>query len=111
MTAFTSVNTVTTPLTINCNSVATYNGDANDTTKVTFSYQNNLLWATQVNNTASTQTLSADASAGPVILRAGAKVTLQIVGSAFTILFTGSIVDSGSETPFNGTNIGTFSLS
>ncbi|MBT2298117.1 MULTISPECIES: hypothetical protein [Pseudomonas fluorescens group] len=111
MTAFTSVNTVTTPLTINCNSVTTYNGDPNETTKITFSYQNNLLWATQVNNTASTQTLSADASAGPVILRAGAKVTLQNVGSAFSILFTGSIVDSGSETPFNGTNIGTFSLS
>ena len=111
MNTFTSVNTVTTPLTINCNSVTTYNGDPNETTKITFSYQNNLLWATQVNNTASTQTLSADASAGPVILRAGAKVTLQNVGSAFSILFTGSIVDSGSETSFNGTNIGTFSLS
>ncbi|OLF54320.1 hypothetical protein [Pseudomonas chlororaphis] len=111
MTAFTSVNTVTTPLTINSQSTSTYNGDPNQTTKVTFSYQNNLLWATQVNNTASTQTLSADSSAGPVILRAGSKVTLQNVGSSFNILFTGVIVDSGSETPFNGTNIGTFSLS
>ncbi|AZF38269.1 hypothetical protein C4J88_3495 [Pseudomonas sp. R4-39-08] len=111
MNAFTSVNTVTTPLTINCNSVTTYNGDPNETTKVTFNYQNNLLWATQVNNTASTQILAADAPAGPVILRAGAKVTLQNVGAGFSILFTGIIVDSGSETPFTSTNIGTFSLS
>ena len=111
MNAFTSVNTVTTPLTINSQSTATYNGDPNQTTKVTFSYQNNLLWATQVNNTATVQTLSADTSASPVILRKGAQVKLQNVGSAFSILFTGVIIDSGSETPFNNTNIGTFTLS
>lgn len=103
--------TVTTPLTINCSSQVTYSGSANQTTQITFSYQNNILWATMVNNTSTTQTLSESMSAGPVTLDEGATVQLQNLGDTFNIVFTGTIVDSGSANKFNNTKIGTFSTS
>lgn len=111
MTAFICVNTQTTSLTINCNSTATYKGDPNQTTDVAFYYQNNLLWTTRLNNTNTMQKLSNNESAGPVVLKAGAKVELKNSGSQFQILFTGVIVDSGSDNNFNSTIIGTFSQS
>lgn len=101
-------STVTTPLTVNCNSQTTYNGDSNQTTSAVFYYQNNILWATQVNNTMTETQLSADSTAGPVTLKKGATVKLQSLGDAFVIQFTGTIVDSGSENKFTGTNIGTY---
>lgn len=104
-------STVTTPLTINCSSQATYSGSPNQTTQVTFTYQNNILWATMVNNTSSTQTLSESVTAGPVTLEEGASVKLQNLGDTFNILFDGTIDDSGSSNKFTGTKIATFSAS
>jgi hypothetical protein len=102
---------VTTQLTVNCKSTSNYSGDANQTTAVQFNYQNNILWATIVNNTMSTQVLSQDSTFGPVTLHAGCKVVLQNLGSSFNILFTGIITDSGSDNNFVGTKIAGFTVS
>ncbi len=109
--AMSSTQTVNTPLTINCSSQTSYSGSPNQTTQVVFSYQGNILWATMVNNTMTTQTLTEGSSAGPVKLEEGSKVVLQNLGGTFNILFTGIIKDSGSANNFNGTNIGSFTIS
>ena len=102
--------TTTTQLTINCNSVCTYSNNASLQTQITFNYQSNLIWATMLSNSMMSQSLASDMSIGTVTLKSGSTVTLQNVGSTFNILFTGTIVDSGSSNTFTNTQIASFTV-
>jgi hypothetical protein len=102
------VNSQTTRLTVNCVSVVTFQNDSNLTCNSVFTYQGNYLWVTITNSTSTQQTLSADSSAGPVTLHAGAVVNEQILGNVIVVRFTGEITDAGSKARFNNTPIGSF---
>jgi hypothetical protein len=86
----------------------TFQNDSNLTCNSVFTYQGNYLWVTVTTSTNTQQTLSADSSAGPVTMHAGAVVTEQIMGNIVVVTFTGEITDSGSKSKLNNIRIGNF---
>ncbi|HEX8640835.1 MAG TPA: hypothetical protein VF704_06730 [Allosphingosinicella sp.] len=102
--------TVNTQLTPNCNARTEATFDINDTTWVTFYFQDSTpLWRTLLSVAAQQVILSQSITAVGITLQQGLSVTLNPMGSFYTVLLYGVIVDSGTSYRFDGLPLGTFS--
>ncbi|MDH3636106.1 MAG: hypothetical protein OES20_15510 [Gammaproteobacteria bacterium] len=104
------MNTQTTPLTTICEWEVTYPSVNNETCNATLNYLSNILWVTQLTMTYSEQRLAENVHVGPVSLKAGATVNLQIRGGLLFVIFNGVITESGQRNILTDIQIGTFWL-
>jgi len=104
------MNTQTTPLTMICESEVTYPSVNNETCNVTLNYLCNTLWVTQLTMTYSEQRLKENVHVGPVSLKAGTTVNLQLRGDLMFVIFNGVIIESGKRIILADIQIGVFWL-
>ena len=100
-----------TPLTPNSNATCSASGDTNDTTQISFLYNNiTAYWSPSVSSGNAETTLVGDRGNDVVTFKDGLKVNYlaQKAGSSYTITVTGNIVDSGSLYKLTGKSLGTF---
>jgi len=107
---FNAGQTVNTPLTPNSNSIAVPSGDSNDTTNLSFLYNNIIpYWSPQVSSSNTTTTLGSDIGNGVVTFKQG--LTVMYVpqqGGVYTVVLTGDIVDGNSLYKITGKSLGVF---
>jgi hypothetical protein len=102
--------TVNTQLTPNCNAQTEATFDINDSTWVTFYFQDKTpLWMTLLSVATQQVTLASSITACGITLQQGLQVTLNPMGSVYTVFLYGVIVDSGTSYRFDGLLLGTFS--
>lgn len=109
---FLAGQTVNTQLTPNGNAQADATFDLNDTTMVTFCYQDRTpLWRALLSVASEQVTLIQSISACGITLEKGLQVTFNPMGSVYTVQLSGAIVDAGTTYRFAGLSLGVFSRS
>ena len=107
-----SGQTITTQLTPNCNTQANATFDLNDSTWVTFYYQNRIpLWMALVSVANPEVTLLENIVSSGITLERGLKVELNPMNHYITIFLYGTIIDSGMTYFCDGAVLGSFSRS
>lgn len=105
-----AAQTVDTQLTPNCNARTNATFDLNDSTWVTFYFHDTTpLWLALLSVANQQVTLDTSVTACGITLRQGLQVTLNPMGSVYTVLLGGVIVDANTRYRFNGQLLGTFS--
>ncbi|MBV9773525.1 MAG: hypothetical protein JO040_06220 [Gemmatimonadetes bacterium] len=99
-----------TPLTPNSNAVASASGDSNDDTTVAFQYNNiTTYWSPTVSSATTDVSLGANRGNGVVTFVKGLTVSyLAQAAGMYTVVVSGTIVDSGSEYTLTGRSLGSF---
>lgn len=104
---------VNTPLTPNCEAAVNALFDLNDSTWVYFYQVKTPIWAALLSVASVSVTLEQDVNSSGITLLKGLQLTFNAIShDYYTILLTGTILDSGaSPTPyqFSGKDLGTFS--
>ncbi len=104
--------TIDTQLTTNCNAQTQASFDFNDSTWVTFYYQNKVpLWRAMLSIATQEVVLLEAISACGITLNEGLRLTLNPMGTVYTVLLYGTIVDAGVTYKCDGTFLGSFSRS
>lgn len=111
-TFYRAAQTVNTPLTPNCNALTNATFDLNDSTWVTFYYHDSTpLWLALLSVASQQVTLIQTITALGITLCEGLQVTLNPMGSIYTVLLNGVIIDSSTTYKFQGLLLGSFSRS
>lgn len=101
--------TIDTQLTTNCNAKTQATFDINDSTYVTFYFQNNVpLWQALLSVASQRVTLIQPINACGIILSEGLNVSLTPMGAVYTVWLNGVIVDTGTSYKFEGFFLGSF---
>ena len=110
---FEAGQTTNTPLTPNSNAICASTSDKNDTTNLSFLYNNTIpYWSPSVSSGNTIITLSNDVGNGVVTFKSGLTVTyLAQSGGMYTVTVDGEIEDSGSVYKLTGKSLGTFPIS
>jgi hypothetical protein len=109
-TFYRAAHTVNTQLTPNCNAQTNATFDLNDSTWVTFYYQDSTpLWLALVSDGAPQVTLIQTIAALGITLCEGLQITLNQMHDVYTVLLTGTIIDSNSTYKYQGLLLGSFS--
>jgi hypothetical protein len=104
--------TVDTQLTTNCNAQTEASFDVNDTTWVTFYFQNKVpLWRALLSIATTQVTLIQSVQACGITLSEGLQLTLNSMGCVYTVLLNGVIIDTGVTYRCEGVFLGSFSRS
>jgi hypothetical protein len=97
-------------LTTNCNALTQATFDINDSTWITFYFQNSVpLWLVLLSIANQQVTLDQSITACGITLTQGLQVTLNPMRGAYTVLLYGKIIDNGTAYQCNGTLLGSFS--
>ncbi|MET3709490.1 hypothetical protein ABIC65_000170 [Sphingomonas trueperi] len=97
-------------LTTNCNALTEATFDINDSTWVTFYFENSVpLWLVLLSIATQQVTLGQSITACGIILTKGLQVTLNPMGGTYTVLLSGEIIDNGTTYQCSGTLLGSFS--
>lgn len=109
---FLAAQTVNTQLTPNCNAHADAAFDLNDTTRVTFYYQDRTpIWLALLSVASQQVTLIQSVSACGITLEEELRVTFNPMGGTYTVLLGGKIIDADTTHKFEGLSLGVFSRS
>lgn len=102
--------TVDTQLTTNCNALTQATFDLNDTTWVTFYFQNNVpLWKTLLSIGIPRVMLVKPVTGCGITLTEGLEITMNAMSTVYTMWLTGTIIDTGKSYNFDGLFLGSFS--
>jgi hypothetical protein len=102
--------TVNTQITANCNTLTQATFDVNDTTWITFYFQNNIpLWRALLSIGEQQVTLTESIQLCGVTLCKDLCLTLNAMGSIYTVWLNGVIIDAGKTYKCCGVFIGSFS--
>jgi hypothetical protein len=105
-----SANPQTYNLTYNIVATTAYAGDGVATMNVQFSFNNQLLWATMVNQNNPSSTTNVDQNFGGVTIKAGSTVSLALFGPLALVRFSGTLADGQGDTTINGAQMAKFQL-
>ena len=101
--------TIDTQITPNCNARTEATFDINDSTWVTFYFQNKVpLWRALLSIASERVTLMNSIQACGIVLSEGLTLTLNPMGGVYTVLLDGAIVDAGTTYKCNGLLLGSF---
>ncbi|MFF8853447.1 MULTISPECIES: hypothetical protein [unclassified Methylobacterium] len=102
--------TIDTQITPNCNARTEATFDINDSTWVTFYFQNTVpLWRALLSIAGERVTLMDSIQACGIVLSEGLTLTLNPMGGVYTVLLDGVIVDAGTTYKCIGLLLGSFS--
>lgn len=102
--------TIDTQLTTNCNAQTEATFDCNDSTWVTFYFQNTVpLWRALLSIASQQVTLLQPITACGITLSKGLQVTLNPMGTIYTVWLNGVIIDAGKTYNCDGVFLGSFS--
>lgn len=106
-----SANPQNANLTYNIVATTSSAGDGIVTMNVQFSLNNQLLWATMVNQNNPSSTTNVDQNFGSVAIKAGSSVSLVLFGALALVRFSGTLTDGQGDTTLNNFQIAKFQLS
>jgi hypothetical protein len=69
------------------------------------------MWTVQVSQNSPSVTCASDQKLGSATLTEGSSVSLQLVGPAIIVSFSGTLIDGASESTTTGQQIATFQTS
>jgi hypothetical protein len=100
---------INTPLTPNSNSIAVASGDKNNTTNISFLYNNMIpYWSPQVSAGNAQAILGSDVGNGVVTFKKGLTVSLISQQGYYIVTLDGQIQDTNSTYAITGKLLGTF---
>jgi len=100
---------VNTPLTPNSNAIAVASGDKNNTTNLSFLFNNMIpYWSPQVSSASTTAILGQDIGNGVVTFKKGLTVSLITQQGYYIVVLDGQIQDTMSIYNITGKLLGTF---
>jgi hypothetical protein len=106
-----SANPQNTNLTYNIIATTQSAGDGIVTMNVQFALNNQLLWATMVNQNNPDSTTNVDQNFGSVAIKKGSTVSLVLFGALALVRFSGTLTDGQGDTTLNNFQIAKFQLS
>lgn len=105
-----SANPQTCSLTYNIVATTAYGADASETMSIQFTLNNQVIWATKVNQDGETSTTNQDQTFGSVAIKAGSSVTMNLYGPTAYVNFSGQLTDGKGDTTINNAQLAMFTL-